>query len=157
MKRITPASCFPLIILSLFLSLSGCSTSSSVVTGEPREPISPDAVKIYRLEPDAFEEIAIVEANSKNSMEFSEQGKTDVAIQRLKEKAAELGANGILMTGVEDGYGGSFSLGVGGGSYSGSSGGSVGASTSTANTYKIASGIALYVPEKQPGNAAEPE
>jgi hypothetical protein len=144
MKAILPAS----LAAALLMALTGCSTSSNVVTGEPRDPIDPADVKIYRTEPEAFEEIAIVEATSKGSIEFTEQGKIDLAIERIKEEAAALGANGILLTGVTDGYGGSFSIGVGGGSYSGSSSGSVGASTSTSTTYKIASGIAIYVSGK---------
>lgn len=131
--------------LIALIVLAGCSTTSTVITGETREPTDPETIKIYRIAPDNFEEIGIVEANSKNSMEFSEQGKTDVAIERLKEEAAELGANGILLTGITDGYGGSFSIGVGTGSYSRSSSTSVGAGTSTNATYKIAGGIAIWV------------
>ena len=37
---------------------------------------------------------------------MSQQGKTNKAIERLKEEAAELGANGILLTGAGDQYGG---------------------------------------------------
>jgi hypothetical protein len=143
-----PSHLLLFLTIPLLLIPGGCSTSTSVVTGEPRDPIDPSEVKIYRVEPEIFEEIAIVEATSKGSIEFSEQGKIDLALDRLKEKAAELGANGILMTGVTDGYGGSFSIGLGGGSYSGGSGGSVGASTSKSSTYKIASGIAIYVSEQ---------
>ena len=140
----------PNLILSLLsmLALAGCSTTSTVITGEPRDPIDPAGVKVYRLLPEVYEEIGMIQANSKGSMEFSEQGKTDAAVARLKEEAAKLGANGVLMKSLTDGYGGSFSIGVGGGSYSGSGGGSVGASTSTNTSYKIASGIALYVPEE---------
>jgi len=145
MKQILQLSPILIIIHSLLLALAGCSTSSSVVTGEPRDPISPEDVQIYRIEPESYEEIAIIEANSKGSMEFSEQGKTDAAIGRLKEQAAKLGANGIWLTDIRDEYGGSFSVGVGGGSYSGGSGASVGGSTSTASTYKMISGIAIHV------------
>jgi hypothetical protein len=142
----------PFLILSFLsmLAFAGCSTSSTVITGEPRDPIDPSEVKVYRKLPPVYEEIGMVQANSKGSMEFTEQGKTDAAMARLKEEAAKLGANGVLMKSLADGYGGSFSIGVGGGSYSGSSGGSVGASTSTNSSYKIASGIAIYVPEPAP-------
>lgn len=138
-----------ILALACVLALAGCSTTSTVITGEPRDPIEPSEVQVYRKLPPVYEEIGMVQANSKGSMEFTEQGKTDVAMARLKEEAAKLGANGVLMKSLTDGYGGSFSLGVGGGSYSGSGGASVGASTSKSTSYKIASGIAIYVPETE--------
>jgi len=134
-----------LAILGLLLAFAGCSTSSNVITGKPRDPISPDQVKLYSNDPDTFEEIAIIEANSKGSMQFTEQAKTDAAIDRLKVQAANLGANGVLITSIADGYGGSISFGLGGGSYGGGSGTSVGAGTSTSSTYKIVTGVAIWV------------
>ena len=68
-------------------------------------------------------------------------------IARLKEEAAKLGANGVLLKSMRDGYGGTFSIGVGTGSYGHSGGASVGAGTSGRATYKSADGIAIWVPE----------
>ena len=145
MKRILSVSLLSIVIISTMLVMGGCSTASSVVTGTPRDPINPEDVIIYRTEPESFEEIGIVEANSKGSMAFSEQGKVDATIQRLKEQAAKLGANGVIIAEIASGHGGSFSIGVGGGSYGGSSGASVGGGTSVGSTYKIISGIAIHV------------
>ena len=125
--------------------IAGCATSSSVVTGQTRSPLTPDKVKIYRLPPEEYEEIAIIEASSKGSLQFSEQGKADAALDRLKVEAAKLGANGILLSKLLNKHGGSFSIGLGTDSYSRHSGVSVGAGTSTRTTYKIASGIAIHV------------
>lgn len=132
---------------ALLVALAGCSTSSSVVTGETRAPISPEEVKIHRTEPDSFEEIGIVEATSKGAMAMTEQAKMDAVMERLKAEAAELGANGVLILEIADGHGGGLSIGVGTGSYGRSSGVGVGASTSTARTYKMATGVAIYVSE----------
>ena len=134
-------------LIVVLLALAGCSTTSNVITGQARDPISPDMVKLYSNEPTEFEEIAVIEANSKGSMKFTEQTKTDAAIERLKMEAAKLGANGVLITGIADGYGGSISFGLGGGSFGRSSGASVGAGTSTASSYKIVTGVAIYVAE----------
>ncbi len=134
-----------LFSLVLLLFASGCSTSSSVVVGKARPPISPEMVKIYNTPPAEYEEIAIVDANSKKSMEFSEQGKLDAAIGRLKEQAAKVGANGILINTIADEVGGGISLGFGTGSYSHSSGSSVGVGTSSSTTYKVVSAVAIYV------------
>lgn len=135
----------PSLVLVVLLVLSGCATSSSVVTGEQRAPIEPDEVTVYQTPPDAYEEVAILEANSKRSMEFTDQGKINAAIARLKEQAAKLGANGILLTDISDEAGGGISFGIGTGNYSRNSGVSVGASTSTLTTYKIARAIAIHV------------
>jgi hypothetical protein len=148
MKRNHSSTGLAIIVLSLLIAIGGCSTSTAVVTGETRPEISPDQVKIYSSPPLLYGEIAILEANSKQSMEFSDQGKIDAAIERLKEQAAKLGANGVLINEISDGYGGSFSLGLGTGSYSGSGGASVGAGTSTAATYKVVTGIAIIVIEE---------
>ena len=129
----------------LLLLAAGCSTSSSVVVGKTRPAISPEMVKVYNTPPAEYEEVAIVDANSKQSMEFSEQGKMDAAIARLKEEAAKVGANGILINTIGDKVGGGISLGFGTGSYSGGSGGSVGVGTSSNTTYKVISAVAIYV------------
>jgi hypothetical protein len=102
------------------LGLSGCaSSSSSILVGKARAPVSPDDVKLYLRAPAKYEEIAMIESSSKASMAVSDQAKTDVSIQRLKEEAAKVGANGVLLT--ETGSeviggvmaGSSFSTGVG--------------------------------------------
>ena len=145
-------SFFIAISLLTLLALNGCATSSSVVTGETRPAIEVDDVKVYQTPPKAYSEIAILEANSKRSMEFSDEGKLEAAIARLKEQAAKLGANGVLLTEFENAQGGGISLGIGTGSYSRNSGVSVGAGTTTATTYKIVRGIAIHVIEE--GDAA---
>lgn len=140
---------FPILAgvgLAMLLLLGGCSTSSTVVTGETRAPTDPSTLQIYREVPPVFEEIGLVQANSKGAMAFTEQEKSDVAIERLKEAAAELGANGIILESMTDEYGGSFSLGFGTGTYSGSGGASVGVGSSTATSFKMASGVAIWVP-----------
>lgn len=82
----------------LLLLLTGCvSASSKIVTGIQRTPISPTLVKIYSSPPANFEEIAIIEASSKSSWAGTDQGKTDVVVQRLKDEAASVGANGVLL------------------------------------------------------------
>ena len=91
----------PTIILAAFAAiLTGCVTNSSyVMVGQARNPIDPIYVKVYATQPDSCEEIALVEASSEDAWAFSDQAKMDVTIQRLKEQAAVLGANGIVMRG----------------------------------------------------------
>lgn len=85
-------------IIAIAIALSGCASSSSILVGNARPAIQPSAVKIYLEPPKAYERIALLEASSKASMAVTDQGKTDKMITRLKEEAARLGANGVLLT-----------------------------------------------------------
>ena len=119
-------------ILIVFL-LVGCATSK-VVVGEKRRAISSNAVKVYLAPPPCnVEHIALLEASSRNSFAVGDQGKMNKAIARLKDEAAKLGANGILL----------------GGTGSETTGALVSGSTpgyAIALGHKTASAVAIYVP-----------
>lgn len=87
--------------------------SSSVVVGKVRPAISPDQVKLYLSPPARYEEIALLDASSKASFALSDQAKMDVVVQRLKEEAAKIGANGVLLKGSGDISVGGVSTGAG--------------------------------------------
>ena len=128
--------------------LAGCSTSSHVLTGTARPPIAPDSVRIYNQPPPGtYEQIATVSASSQGSLAIGSQQNMDKAIERLKEEAAKLGANGVLLQNIQDQHSGSIGVGVGGSSYgtSSASGASVGGSS--ALTSKVVNGIAIYLPQ----------
>jgi hypothetical protein len=95
------------------LLLAACVTSH-VLVGKARAPILPDQVQLF-LEPPKipYEEIAVLSTSSKHSFTFSAQGKSDVVIKRLKEEAATLGANGILLQEITEEPMGSLGTGVG--------------------------------------------
>jgi hypothetical protein len=125
---------------SLLFMLGGCA-SSHVMLGQARPAISPDQVKLYVRPPAKYQEIAVLESSSKNSFAVTQQGKTNKAIERLKEEAAKLGANGVLLQGTGDQYGGTVNTGSAtatttGGTYSG-----VGVPV----MHKAASGVAIFV------------
>ena len=84
-------------LLVAVLSLAGCAASSAVVVGKVRSPIPAADVKLYLSPPKKYEQVAMLDASSKNSWAVTDQGKMDVVVQRLKEEAAKLGANGILV------------------------------------------------------------
>lgn len=89
--------------LAIGLLLAGCTTTSShIPLGTPtvRSQVSPYAVRIYNTPPAVYEEVAIVDTSSLNSIALSEQAHQDVVIQRLKEEAARLGANGVILSSV---------------------------------------------------------
>jgi hypothetical protein len=141
---------------SLLALLSACSSSSHVLVGTARPPISPDQVKVYFEPPPVFEQIATLDASS-GSMSFSDQAKTDQAIANLKAEAAKLGANGILLQGMEKHQTGSIGLGVGGASYGGNSSVGTGVGGSGGLYNKNARGLAIYVaPSAQPPPQQQP-
>ena len=113
-------------------TLSGCG-STHIIVGNTRPPISPDEVRIYLNPPARYEQIAILDANNKGSFALTEQQRMDVAIGRLKQDAAKLGANGVILSGAGDRYAGS-----------------IGASTATFNgrsAFALASAMPVYMKE----------
>ena len=122
------------------LVLLGCSTSSHVMIGSAHPPISPESVRIYLQPPEKYEQIATLDASSQGSFAITSQQNMDKAIARLKEEAAKLGANGVLLQGVQDQQSGSIGTGVGS-----STGVGVGGSFGIYN--KAAHGIAIFVPQ----------
>jgi hypothetical protein len=132
------------------LLISGCnvSRSSHVVVGNRRPPINPENVKIYLHPPARYEEIALVSSDSRNAF-ASAQSLMDSAIQRLKSEAAKLGANGVLLTGAGDQYGGSVGFATGNATAYGTPTGAMAFGTATAVSApivnKAAAGMAIFV------------
>jgi hypothetical protein len=118
-----------------------------VLIGTPRAPIAPELVKVYLQPPAKFEQIATIDATSRGSLTITTQQNMDKAIARLKQEAARLGANGILLQGVEDQQSGAIGTGVGNSTYNGNTaiGANLGGSFGIYS--KAAKGLAIYVPE----------
>jgi len=136
-----------LLLAALTACAAGaCATSSHVLIGTARPPISPESVRVYYRPPPKYEEIATISASSQGSLALTSQQNTDKAIQRLKAEAAKVGANGILLQGVQDTQSGSIGVGGGSASYGPGSAVGVGAGGSLALTNKVAQGLAIYVP-----------
>ena len=129
------------------LVLLGCSTSSHVMIGTAHPPISPESVRIYLQPPEKYEQIATLDASSQGSLAVTSQQNMDKAIARLKEEAAKLGANGVLLQGVQDQQSGSIGTGVGSSSYGPGSSTGVGVGGSFGIYNKAAHGIAIFVPQ----------
>lgn len=132
---------------TLALLLAGCA-SSTVVIGQTRPAISPEQVKLYLHPPKKYEEIALVESSSRNSWAITSQGKMNKVIQRMKDEAANVGANGILIQGVGSEYGGSVNTGVASANANGNTAYGTGFGSSAAVFHKAGSGVAIYVEEE---------
>lgn len=126
--------------------LVGCAGSSSRLLAPARPPISPDQVQIYQTAPAKYQEIATLDASSGARL-FHGSEQTDAeAIQRLKEEAAKVGANGVLLKSVGDESSGSIGIGVGGGGYASRRSGFNGEASGAAPLVQTgAHGIAIYV------------
>lgn len=89
------------LLLSLFLVLSGCITTSvTPLTGRTYPPVHPDDVVIYVRETDVpaeYEPVALIYARG-------DYASTDEAMmfKSVRKKAAKLGANGVLLQDVDE-------------------------------------------------------
>ena len=128
-----------LTLLSLLLAcatLTGCTTAPrTTMLGPARSAITtPAAVRIYDRVPRGAQEIALVE------------GKT---ISELRERAAAVGANGLVPGGVVRQSGPTLGIGIGTGSYHYGRRSAVGVSTGAAFDVptggSIIEGLAIYV------------
>jgi hypothetical protein len=136
-----------LLILVALAALAACTAPQSfVLVGTARPPISPAEVKIYSHPPPTFDEIAILNASSNSVFSPGGQSTVDKVIERLKEQAAKLGANGIILEGFSDRETGSLGTGVGSSSASGNSAVGVGVGGSLGIYKKSGQGRAIYVP-----------
>jgi hypothetical protein len=110
----------------------------------------PDLVQLYLRPPvTKYEEVALLDSSSRHSFSFAAQGKTNAVITRLKEEAAKLGANGILLNGVSDQAAASVNTGFGSTTAAGNTATGFGFGTSGTVFIKSGSGLAIYVEPDQ--------
>jgi len=139
------------IAVVLALVLSGCASVSHTIVGRVRPPINPGEVEVFRSPPQHYEEVALLDASSVGGFGHPSRAATGEAIYFMKEEAAKLGANGVLLTGMGERYHGDIGIGVGGWGFSSghsyvSGGGSVGVGGPV--TQAGIEGIAIYVPDR---------
>ncbi|GAB3372354.1 hypothetical protein GCM10027431_22520 [Lysobacter rhizosphaerae] len=134
-----------LSLLLLLAALTGCASTSKVMVGQTRAPITPDQVRIYSQPPPHYQEIAMLETQS-GGFTYGEQKKMDEVLANLRKSAAELGANGVLLEGHGNVYSGSsVGVGVGSSNYGHSSSTGVGVGFNISPSPKHASAMAIWV------------
>ena len=84
-----------LLIILIALVVAGCTSGSTIITGNIRTAIEPSEIRIYLDPPAKFETIGLLEATSE--VGFSRQAAQDRVIEELKTRAAKIGANGVLL------------------------------------------------------------
>ncbi|MFZ2493526.1 MAG: hypothetical protein WA208_18765 [Thermoanaerobaculia bacterium] len=73
----------------------GCTQTSGIVTGKVRPAVSPSAVTVYLEPPSEYEVIGLVTGHSVTG--WTQQQDLNKAFAKLKEQAAKMGANGVLV------------------------------------------------------------
>lgn len=121
--------------------LAGCGGVNRTMLAPARAPVDPATVRLYDVPPAGSVQIAQIEATS--GAGFGTQGQADAAVARLRQEAAKVGANGVVLMGVGTGRA-PVNLGIGVGSYGSHGGGSLGFGIPTANNR--AAGMAIWVP-----------
>ena len=127
--------------------LAGCASSSSRLLAPVHPAINPAEVCIYQAPPRHYQEIAVLDATSGARLFHGTLQGENEALQRLKEEAAKVGANGVLLTLVGDRSRGAIGVGGGSASYQRQSGAVVSGAASGAApiVQNSAQGIAIYV------------
>ena len=126
--------------------LSACATSY-VLVGSQHAPVSPERVRVLLQPPPNYETIAILQTSDMAGKPcFTAQCKTNKVMDRLKDQAAKLGANAILLQGLGSQYAGSVGTGFGSANYGHgyAYGSSMGVSTAIMSENGRA--LAIYIP-----------
>ena len=132
------------VIFTLTFLLAACA-SSSVVVGTARKPIPAEQVRVLIEPPAGYETIALLEASDLGANGFSAQSRMNKVIKRLKAEAAALGANAILLQGIDTQVTGAVGSGYANTSVSGNSAYTTGLGYSAAQTSKVGKAIAIYI------------
>lgn len=128
----------------LVVLLSGCATSY-VLVGNRHTPVSPDQVRVLLQPPANYETIAILQTSDRGKLCFTAQCRTNEVMDRLKDQAAKLGANAILLQGLDSQYVGSVGSSYGTATYGHGYASGSGIGISTAINSETGKAIAIYI------------
>lgn len=140
MKRVLPF----LALCTVITLLGACATATVIPVGNARAPIDPSQVRIYVRPPPRYEVLGILDGNA--GIEGTGQSAVNDVIKKLKEQAAKLGANGVLIGKTGQQYAGSW----GGANYLGW-GAFIGSSSATYT--KTVDARAIYVGSDAPAQS----
>jgi len=90
------------LAIALIVAMTGCATSSQMLTGSPRAPRPPDDVRVYTQAPQSFEEIAVLGASRRSVSSAGGERAIAKMIETMRSQAAQLGANGLLLEDFSD-------------------------------------------------------
>jgi hypothetical protein len=137
--------------LSLASALAACASSSQELTGAPRSPIAPAAVRVYTQAPQSFEEIAVLSASRQSVSSAGAERAIAKMIEVMRTRAAGLGANGLLLEDFSDSDPVAIGTGVGSQTYTHNGSINVGLGGSLGVVKKMAKARAIFVPAGHSG------
>ena len=135
----------------LLLSVA-CTPTTQILTGVARPPIAVSDVTLYSTPPPGSQEIALLSATSKSAFGTGGQKSVDKVVDRLKEQAAKLGANGLILEDFSDRQTASIGTGVGSDSYTHNGSVSLGVGGGFGIFKKIGKARAIFVPPTVPAS-----
>jgi hypothetical protein len=128
-------------------ALVACASNAPVMTGVAHTPLTPDQVVIYSAAPANYEKIAVLTASSKSAFSPGGQKSVDKVVERLKEQAAKLGANGLILQDFSDRQSASIGTGVGNETYTHNASVGVGVGGGFGIFKKTGQAVAIFVPK----------
>lgn len=137
--------------IACIFALAACATSSEVLTGAPRSPISPAEVRVYTQAPPSFEEVALLAATRKSVSSAGAERAIAKMIESMRVQAARLGANGLLLEDFSDSGPVSVGTGVQSQTYTHNASIGVGLGGSLGVVKKMAKARAIFVPSPRVG------
>ncbi len=84
-----------LLVAAMALVLAGCAEQIKPAT--KHAPTSPDQVKLYRKAPAQYEELGLIRVPVGGDVKWDKQGNANAGFAQFRQKAAAMGANGVLL------------------------------------------------------------
>jgi hypothetical protein len=134
--------------IALVVTMTGCATSSEMLTGSPRAPLSPGDVRVYTQAPQSFQEIAILGASRKSVSSAGGERAIEKMIETMRSQAAQLGANGLLLEDFSDSEPVAVGTGIGSQTYTHNASIDVGVGGSLGVIKKAAKARAIFVTQQ---------
>ena len=134
-----------MMLVIALTTVSGCATSSQMLTGSPRAPLLPSDVRVYTQAPQSFEEIAVLSASRKSVSSAGGERAIEKMIETMRSQAAQLGANGLLLDDFSDSDPVAVGSGVGSQTYTHNASINVGIGGSLGVVKKSAKARAIFV------------
>jgi hypothetical protein len=131
--------------IALVVTMTGCATSSEMLTGSPRAPLSPGDVRVYTQAPQSFQEIAVLGASRKSVSSAGGERAIEKMIETMRSRAAQLGANGLLLEDFSDSDPVAVGTGIGSQTYTHNASIDVGVGGSLGVVKKAAKARAIFV------------
>jgi hypothetical protein len=131
--------------IALIVTMTGCATSSEMLTGSARAPLSPGDVRVYTQAPQSFQEIAILGASRKSVSSAGGERAIEKMIETMRSRAAQLGANGLLLEDFSDSDPVAVGTGIGSQTYTHNASIDIGVGGSLGVVKKAAKARAIFV------------